>query len=223
MSKRTGHRASGLLALLLGVTAGAQSPAPAGIHPESLSRVPPLQRETLDADGKRVWDYIVGTTANKTMPRTGPAPVSMYSPKLAEPLHAINQYLRNSVVGPGYFELSALMAAREFDQQYEWSAHEPAAVRAGVEQRVIDVIKFDRDVTGLSDKDATAIRFGRALLRDHKVTPELWARTVEHFGRQGAIEMAAIIGDYVMAGLMLTAVDQQLPPDRKPLLPERRR
>ena len=49
-------------------------------------------------------------------------------------------------------------------------------VRAGVEQRVIDVIKFNRDVSGLSDKDATAIRFGRALLRDHKVAPSCGRR-----------------------------------------------
>jgi hypothetical protein len=63
------------------------------------------------------------------------------------------------------------------------------------------------------------IRLGRALLRDHKVSPELWAKTVELFGRQGAVEIPLIIGDYVMAGLMLTAVDQQLPAERKPLLP----
>jgi hypothetical protein len=29
------------------------------------------------------------------------------------------------------------------------------------------------------------------------------------------------MGDYVMAGFLLTAVDQQLPPERKPLLPVR--
>jgi hypothetical protein len=49
----------------------------------------------------------------------------------------------------------------------------------------------------------------------------LWAKTVEVFGRQGGIEIVATIGDYVMAGLMLTAVDQQLPEDRKALLPPR--
>jgi hypothetical protein len=90
-----------------------------------------------------------------------------------------------------------------------------------LEQSVIDVVKFNRDVTGLSEKDATVIRLGRALLREHKVRPELWAKTVELFGRQGAVEITAIIGDYVMAGIMLTAADQQLPPDRKPLLPAR--
>jgi 4-carboxymuconolactone decarboxylase len=199
---------------------GGQSRLPADIHPESLSRLPPVQRDGLDAEGKRVWDAIA-TTGRGGMPRTGPAPVSMYSPKAAEHIHALNQYLRTTVVGSRYFELSALVAAREFDQQYEWSGHEPAALRAGVEQSVVDVIKFNRAVAGLNEKDATVIRLGRALLRDHKVSSELWAKSVELFGRQGAIEIVATIGDYVMAGLMLTAVDQRLPADRKELLPPR--
>jgi 4-carboxymuconolactone decarboxylase len=198
---------------------GGQSRGPADIHPESLSRLPPVQRADLNDDGRRIWDVIAG--AGRGMPRTGPAPVSMHSPGAAEHIHGLNQYLRRTVVGSRFFELSALIAAREFDQQYEWSGHEPAALRAGLEQSVIDVVKFNRDVAGLAEKDATVIRLGRALLRDHKVSPELWSKTVALFGRQGAVEITAIIGDYVMAGLMLTAVDQQLPPDRKALLPPR--
>ena len=201
------------------VLAGQSKLAP-DIHPESLSRLPPMQRDSLDAEGKRVWDVLAA--GGRGMPRTGPAPVSIYSPGAAEPIQLLNRYLRNTVVGPRYFELSALIAAREFDQQYEWSGHEPAALRAGVEQSLIDVIKFNRPIpNGLAEKDATVLRLGRALLRDHKVSSELWAKTVELFGRQGAIEIVATIGDYVMAGLMLTAVDQQLPEDRKPLLPPR--
>jgi 4-carboxymuconolactone decarboxylase len=209
-----------LLALLL-VTlstafAVAQSTLPPDIHPTSYSRLPPLDRNTLDEEGKRTWDYIGGA---RGMPPTGPAPVSMYSPGAAKPIHELNQYLRKTVVGPRFFELSALIAAREYDQAYEWSGHEPAGRRAGLEQNVIDAVKFNRDVAGLPEKDATVIRLGRALLRDKKVSPALWAKTVELFGRQGAVEISAIIGDYVMAGIMLTAVDQQLPPGREPLLP----
>jgi len=210
-----------LLVIVAAVAAlGGQSSLPADIHPESLSRLPPVQRTDLNDEGKRIWDSIA--TGGRGMPRTGPAAVSMYSPNAAEPIQALNQYLRKTVVGSRFFELSALIAAREFDQQYEWSGHEPAALRAGLEQSVIDVVKFDKDVNGLSEKDATVIRLGRALLREHKVSSALWAKTVELFGRQGAVEITAIMGDYVMAGLMLTAVDQQLPPDRKALLPVKR-
>jgi hypothetical protein len=64
-------------------------------------------------------------------------------------------------------------------------------------------------VTGLSDKDATLITFGRALFRDHRVSSELWSKMVSHFGRQHTIQIMAIMGDYFKVGLMLNAVDQQ--------------
>ena len=194
----------------------AQAKLPPDIHPTSFSRLPPPDRAALDDDGKRVWDYIAG---ERGMPPTGPGPVSMYSPGAAKPIQELNQYLRKTVVGPRFFELSALIAAREFDQQYEWSGHEPAGRRAGLEPAVIDAVKFNRDVTGLPEKDATVIRLGRALFRQHKVSPELWAKTVELFGKQGAVEISVIMGDYAMAAVMLTAADQQLPPGRDALLP----
>jgi 4-carboxymuconolactone decarboxylase len=197
--------------------AAGQSTLPPDIHEKSLTRLPPIERASLDDEGRRIWDYIAG--AGRALPVTGPAPLTMYSPKSAEPIHTLNQYLRTTVVGPRYFELSALIAAREFDQQYEWSGHEPAGRRAGLEQAVIDAVKHNRDVAALPEKDATVIRLGRALFRDHKVSPALWAKTVELFGRQGAVEITAIMGDYAMAAVMLTAVDQQLPPGREALLP----
>jgi 4-carboxymuconolactone decarboxylase len=214
MRFRTGVIALGA-AFAAGIVAG-QSRMPADIHAKSLSRLPPVQRDQLDDEGRKIWDHIAGS---RGMPVTGPAPITMYSPKAAAPIHDLNQYLRTTVAGSRYFELSSLIAAREFDQQYEWSGHEPAAIRAGLPQATIDAVKFNRDVSGLDEKDATVIRFGRALLRDHKVSSELWTKMVTLFGPQGAIEITTTIGDYVMAGFLLTAVDQQLPPDRKPLLP----
>ncbi len=212
-----------LLGLAFGVSAvaalGGQSALPPDIHPESLSRLPPVQRADLDDEGKRVYDYIAG--ASGTLPRTGPGQVTMHSPIAARPIQELNQVLRKTVVGSRYFELSALIAAREFNSQYEWSSHEPAGLRAGLEQPVIDAVKFNRDVAGLPEKDATVIRLGRAIFRDHNVSPDLWAKTVDLFGRQGALEITAIMGDYAMAAVMLIAVDQQLPPDRKALLPPR--
>jgi 4-carboxymuconolactone decarboxylase len=205
-----------LLVTLSTALAVAQSKLPPDINPTSFSRLAPQDRAALDEEGKKIWDYVGGA---RGMPPTGPAPVSMYSPGAAKPIHELNQYLRTTVVGPRYFELSALVAAREFDQQYEWSGHEPAGRRAGLDQAVIDAVKLNRDVTGLPEKDATVIRLGRALFREHKVAPALWARTVELFGRQGAVEITTIMGDYAMAGVMLTAVDQQLPPGRESLLP----
>ena len=208
-----------VLALAAAMNGQSGKPAlPPDILPDSLARLPQVHRADLDENGKRVYDVVAG--ANRPTPPLGPTGLSLHSPKFAEPMHAINQYLRNeSTIGRRYFELSALIAAREFNQQYEWSGHEPGALRIGLEQSVIDVVKFNKDVAGLPEKDATVIRMGREVFRQHHVSPAVFAQAVQLFGKQGALEIAATMGDYAMAAIILTAADQQLPPDRPPLLP----
>ncbi len=128
-----------------------------------------------------------------------------------------------SPVGPRYFQLAVLIMAREIDQQYEWTLHEPAGRRQGLGANVIDVVKYNRDTAGLSDKDATLITFGRTLFREHKVSSELWEKMVSQFGRQRTVQLMMIMGDYFRVGFMLNAVDQHLPPAREALLPPLKR
>ena len=52
-----------------------------------------------------------------------------------------------------HIEVAILIAAREFDQQYEWTMHEGAALNEGVPQAVIDTIKHDLEPKGLSPPD----------------------------------------------------------------------
>jgi len=188
------------------------------IFPDSLSRLPLVKRTDLDTNGQRVFDLIAGP--NRTTPLSGPAALSLYSPRTAEPLELLNRWLRaNGVLGPRLTELAILVAARELDQRYEWSGHEPAALRAGVDPSIIDVIRYNKDYSGLEAKDALIIRLGRQLFRQRRVDSDVFARAVELFGRQGTLELAALMGDYAMVGIMLQAVDQQVPPGRQSNLP----
>ena len=204
-------RLSVLLLAFMAVIAQAQSALPPGIHPVTLSRLPPVTLEDLDEEGQRLFKERPPAT-----PGPGPTHVTSYSPNtrsLGTPTGV------NSPVGPRFFQLAVLIIAREIDQQYEWTAHEPAGLRQGLEQSVIDVVKYNRPVTGLSDKDATFITFGRTLYREHRVSSELWQKMVGLFGRQHTVQLMMIMGDYFRVGFMMNAADQQLPPDRKPLLP----
>jgi hypothetical protein len=188
-----------------------QNPLPRDIDPVTLSRLPAVTPRDLDDEGKR----LLAARTNYT-PGPGPGHVSIYSPReidLGIPSGA------KSPVGPRYFQLSVLIIAREIDQQYEWTAHELAGRRQGLEQTVIDVVKYNRDVASLSDKDATLITFGRTLFREHHVSSELWEKMVSQFGRQRTVQLMMIMGEYFKAGFMMNAVDQHLPPGREALLP----
>jgi 4-carboxymuconolactone decarboxylase len=208
-----------MAAAALAVAQNSAPPLPADIDTQSLSRLPLIRKDSLDEEGRRMFEAINGKNGNT--PRLGPPASSMYSLAAAEPYDRLNQLLRSAnVIGPQFFEISTLVPAREFNQQYEWTAHELGARRAGVAQEVIDVIKQDRPTSGLPEKEATAIDFGRALLRGNRqVPPELFAKMVSLFGQRGAIEITMVMGDYAMTAMLLNAVNQQLPPERERLLP----
>ena len=210
-----------LLSIAVAPPVGAQAsrPLPADVDAQSYARLPLILKDTLDEEGRRVFEAINGKDGNT--PRLGPPASSMYSLAAAEPYDRLNQLLRSAnVIGPQFFEISTLVPAREFNQQYEWTAHERGARRVGVAEEVIDVIKHDRATSGLPEKEATAIEFGRALLRGNRqVPPELFAKMVSLFGERGTIEITMVMGDYAMTAMLLNAVNQQLPADWEPLLP----
>jgi 4-carboxymuconolactone decarboxylase len=192
---------------------------PKDIDPQSYSRLPVIKRDDLDQDGKRIYDDLAGGTG-KTVTPTGPAAISLYSPKVAESIQMLNQYLRfHGLLKQRDYEVAILVTAREFDQQYEWSGHEMGARSAKVPQSVIEAIKYNKAADGFSDRDTLLINFARQLLHQHKLDSDLYARAVETFGKQGTLELATIVGDYAMAAIMLNATDQHLPPGREQLLP----
>jgi 4-carboxymuconolactone decarboxylase len=210
-----------MCAAALAVAQQSSRPLPPDIDSQSKSRLPLILKDSLDEEGRRIFEAINGK--NGDMPRLGPPASSMYSLAAAEPYDRLNQVLRSAnVIGPQFFEISTLVPAREFNQQYEWTAHELGARRAGVAQEVIDVIKLDRPTSGLPEREATAIEFGRAMLRGNRqISPELFAKMVSLFGQRGTIEITMVMGDYAMTAMLLNAVNQQLPPDRDSLLPIR--
>jgi len=199
-----------------------QSPQalPSDVHPESLSRVPLARREEMDEDGKRVYDILMGPQTRTLAGLQGPYGIWLHSPLLAEKLLAASQHLRYQTdLGRRLTELATLVVARELDQQFEWTAHEPAAVRDGLEQEIIDIVKYRRDPVGLGEKETVIIRMGRELFRQKKVSSATYAEAVRLFGIKGVVNLSALMAHYTMIGMMLNTFDQQLHPDWKPLLP----
>jgi hypothetical protein len=205
------------LLILMGVAASMTfgQALPADIDKESYSRLPLIKRSTLSGEALRVYDAVVGKDAEgnpRPAPPTGPAATSMYSIGVAGPMDLLNKFIRQIKVGPAMYQLCSIIAAREFDEPYEWNSHEGGARRAGVSEKTIEAVKFNRSLDGLPAKEALVVEFGRALFRDqHRVSSELYARVVKEFGQEGMFELTSAMADYAMAAIMLRAVDQHVP------------
>ena len=192
---------------------------PSDIDPQSGFRLPLPKRGDLDEAGKRHYDRVAATGAS-IAGLQGPSGIGLYSPKAAEHARALNRYLRfEAGFAPRIREIAILTTAREMDSQFEWAAQDPEALKEGVEPRVIDVIKHRQSTSGLDETDATVIELGRQIFRDHKVTPETFAKAKALFGPNKLIELVMLMGNYAGTAALLTAVDMQLHPGQKPLLP----
>jgi 4-carboxymuconolactone decarboxylase len=192
---------------------------PSDIDPQSGFRLPLPKREDLDEAGKKAYDR--GSVPGGTIAGLqGPAGVQLFTPKIAEHMTAINRYLRfQAGFSPRIREIAILTTAREMDSQFEWVAHEPEALKEGVEQSVIDAIKYRKSTAGLDETDATVIELGRQLWRDHKVTSETFAKVKALFGPNKLVDLVLLMGNYAGTAALLTAVDMQLHAGKKPLLP----
>jgi 4-carboxymuconolactone decarboxylase len=200
--------------------AASERTLPSDVYPESLSRVPVVRREEMDDDGKRVYDILMGPQTRTLAGLQGPYGIWLHSPLLAEKLLAASQHLRYQTdLGRRLTELATLVVARELDQQFEWTAHEPAALRDGLEQEIIDIVKHRREPVGLGEKETTIIRMGRELFQQKKVSSATYAEAVRLFGIKGVVEISALMAHYTMIGMMLNTFDQQLHTGWKPLLP----
>jgi 4-carboxymuconolactone decarboxylase len=192
---------------------------PSDIDPQSGCRLPLLKREDLDEDGKRAYDR--ATKPGATIAGLqGPAGLALYSPKTAAHQSALNHYLRfEAGFTPHLREVAILTTAREMDSQFEWVAHEPEALKAGVPQEVVDVIRHRRSTAGIDATDALVIELGRQVWREHKVSAETFAKAKALFGPNKVVELVMLMGNYAATAALLATVDMQLHPGKKPLLP----
>src|SRR5262249_48273330 len=99
-----------------------------------------------------------------------------------------------------------------------WTAHEPVALKEGLDPGIIEVVKHRKPISGLGAKEALIISLGRKLFRERKVDSETFSHALEVFGSRGLVELAALMGNYAATAIMLNLADQQWRPDQRRLL-----
>jgi len=122
-------------------------------------------------------------------------------------------------VGRPLIDVAALVTARAHDQQYDWTMTEIAAQKDGVSAATIDVIRSGKPTTGLGEKEATVIEFGRELFGKHYVSADVYARALRQFGERDLVDLVGVMAQHADEAAVLTAFDQQLPAGQKALLP----
>jgi 4-carboxymuconolactone decarboxylase len=191
---------------------------PSDIDPQSGFRLPLLKRDDLDETGKRAYDR-ANTPGKTIVGLRGPAGIHLYSTGTVDAHNALTSYLRfQAGFDAKVREVAILTVAREMDSAFEWAAHEPEALQAGVAADVIDVIKHKKSTQGMDETYAAIIELGREALGKHKVSSAAFARVKALFEPSKLVQLTLLMGAYASTAVLLTTFDMQVP-EGKPQLP----
>ena len=182
---------------------------PSDINPDSRARLPYLQRKNMDEANQKIFDVLPGRSPEGVL--GGPLAFAAYNPAVAKALFDLHNAAVAGTLNPHVRELAILVACRETNYSLEWNGHEPSAARAGVDPKVIDVVRNRTALSGLAAEDATVIRFGRQLFTDKKVDSATFAKAVELFGQRGVMDIVAVMNTYAVSGFYAIAVDEHPP------------
>lgn len=186
----------------------------------SQSRIPLPDRDSIGAVGQKVYDQLVNPNGGTIRGLVGPGGLQLHSPELAARMFPVVGYFRRAAnLDLHSTEVAVLTVARALDNQFIWTTHEGEAIKANVAPKVIDVIKHDKPVAGLSERDAIIIELGRAIFQRHYVDRPLYDRALAEFGKRDLVDLVGLMSTYVGFAALLSTFALQLDAGVEPLLP----
>ena len=182
-------------------------------------RFAPLDPAAMTPEQKVVADAI---TAGPRGGLRGPFQAGLRRPALADRLQKVGEHLRfNSTLPRRLNEFAILITARAWDAQFEWYAHHPLALAAGLSAGVAEDLAQGRRPRSMAEDEAAIYDFGTQLRAERRVDDANVARVTALFGEQGMVELIAVSGYYDLVSMTLNVAEVPLPdglPDPLPPL-----
>jgi 4-carboxymuconolactone decarboxylase len=190
--------------------------AATAIGARAQDRMPPIPREKMTEAQKRAADEFA---ASRGTAISGPFIPLLRSPEVMTRARALSDYLRfKSALPPRLSEFVILITARQWTQQYEWNAHKPLALKAGLNADILEAVAEGRRPERMAEDEEAIYALCEELGRNHSVSDPTYARAVAKFGEQGVIDTIGLMGYYSLIAMVLNTARTPLPEGAKPAL-----
>ena len=187
------------------------------MHNPGRDRLPPLPAAELTAAQRAARDELEAGPRGSSV---GPFPVLLRSPVLMARLQKVGEYLRfESPLDRRLFEMTILIVARHWDQQFEWSFHHPLALQAGLGEHVVEGVARDSRPNGLDEQEGAVWDLLDVLLHEHEVPDAVYERAEDLLGPEGLVEVVATAGYYTTLAMVMNTARTAAPDT--PMLPQR--
>jgi 4-carboxymuconolactone decarboxylase len=172
-------------------------------------RFPQLTPERLDAEQQRVAAEILKVSSGGL---GGPYNFLLRSPVLADRVLKLADYLRfNTSVPRRLNEMAILIQARLWTAQYEWWAHHPLALKAGLAPAIAEALKVGRRPEGMQPDEAAVYDFCVELSKRRAVSDATFERARTLLGEQQVVDLVALTGFYAQVSMILNVAEAGIP------------
>ena len=174
-----------------------------------MPRIPDLVLEKLSAEQRRAYDAIVAGPRGRVV---GPLRVWLESPQLADHAQALGAFCRfGTSLPPRLSELAIITTGAFWRASFEWHAHAPMAIKAGIDPAAVEAIRTGKTPQFSRADEAAVHAFARELIETRRVSEQTYARALDVLGLQGVVELVGTLGYYSLVSLTLNAFEVPVP------------
>ncbi|MDA8263112.1 MAG: carboxymuconolactone decarboxylase family protein [Actinomycetota bacterium] len=154
--------------------------------------------------GPRANDQPVSSTVDAEGSLAGPFGAMLLSPALGVHMQALGAAIRyESSLPPRVREAAILMVADREKSSFEWSAHHPIAISAGLTPADLSTIRAGGAPAGASPLENALLVAATALVQREEFDDAAYADAVACAGERSLFELCALVGYYRMLALTM--------------------
>jgi 4-carboxymuconolactone decarboxylase len=174
-----------------------------------MQRIKDIDPAALDAEQKRVYDAICAGPRGKVQ---GPLHIWLNSPQLADRAQALGAFCRfGSGLERRLSELAILVTGAYWQAGFEWYAHAPMGIEAGLDPQAVEAIRKGEAAQFQRRDEAAIYAFARELVTQRRVSDETYAEAEDVLGARGVVDLVGILGYYALVSMTIVAFGVELP------------
>jgi 4-carboxymuconolactone decarboxylase len=173
------------------------------------SRMPLIDPSQLTPAQQKVYDAIASGPRGAVR---GPLAVWLTSPELADKAQNLGAFCRFGTSLPARLsELAILVTGAHWQAGYEWFAHAPIGIAAGLSPVAVEAIRKGEVPTALADDEQLVYAFALEMWRDRRVSQATYEATRAKLGEKAVVELVGVLGYYSLISMTIVTFDVPLP------------
>ncbi len=168
--------------------------------------------EQMTAPQRALRDAILSGPRGQRKKLNGPFAVWLQAPEFGDLSQRLGAHCRyKTALDPRLSELAILTTGQHWKAQYEWFAHEPMALKAGVKPATIRDIKAGRAPKTAPKDERALYDFIKELYKTRRVGDRTYKRVRAFLDDAAMVEFIGILGYYALISMTLNTFRAPLP------------